>query len=342
LAHPRGARAVDARSGKSQGAAREGRDRRWRRSLGRAQRKRRKNTVAEVADRYLTEHVAAHNKASTAAEARRIVETRIKPKLGSIMITDLTRADVKAWHQTMSATPYEANRGLAYCSRMLNLSATEWQLRGDNPCAGIKRFPERKRERYLADDELARIGEALAAAEREGVELTGFILLVRLLAVTGMRLGEALALRWSDVDLAARAIRLRDAKAGARTVHLGAAALALLDASEGKSGHVAHGVDPARPLPFSTAQHAWARLRERAGIPDGRLHDLRHSVGTFAALAGANAFAVRDLLGHPTLAMTGRYVERAADMVRATADAISSRVAAALDAGRTSPAEIIK
>jgi integrase len=69
---------------------------------------------------------------------------------------------------------------------------------------------------------------------------------------------------------------------------------------------------------------------------------LRHTAGTFAALAGANAFAVRDLLGHPTLAMTGRYVERAADMVRATADAVLSRVAAALDAGRTSPAEIIK
>jgi integrase len=309
---------------------------------GERQRKRRENTVAEVADRYLAEHVAAHNKASTAAEARRIVETRIKPALGSIKITDLTRADIKAWHQTMSATPYEANRALAYCSRMLNLAATEWQLREDNPCVGIKRFPERKRERYLADDELARIGEALAAVEREAAELPGFILLVRLLAVTGMRLGEALALRWSDVDLAGRAIRLRDAKAGARTVHLGAAAVVLLDAIEDKSGHVMHGLDPSRPLPFSTAQHAWARLRERAGIPDGRLHDLRHSVGTFAALAGANAFVVRDLLGHKTLAMTGRYVERAADMVRATADIVSNRVAAALNAGTAASAEIIK
>jgi integrase len=87
------------------------------------------------------------------------------------------------------------------------------------------------------------------------------------------------------------------------------------------------------------AQHAWDRLRERAGISDARMHDLRHTAGTFAALAGANAFAVRDLLGHRTLAMTGRYVERAADMVRATADAVSSRVAAAL-AGKA-PAEVV-
>jgi integrase len=306
---------------------------------GDRQRRRRETTVAEVADRYLAEHVLMHNKPSTAAEVRRIVETRIKPKFGAIRITDLTRADIKAWHQSMSATPYEGNRALAYCSRMLNLAVTEWQLRADNPCAGIRRFPEKKRERYLGDDELARIGETLAAAEREGSELPGFILLVRLLATTGLRLGEALALHWSDVDLAGRTIRLRDAKAGARTVHLGAASVALLDAVADKSGHVVHGLDPT--LPPSTAQHAWVRVRERAGLPDSRLHDLRHSVGTFAALAGANAFVVRDLLGHKTLAMTGRYVERAADMVRVTADAVSNRVAAALNARTTTPAEVI-
>jgi integrase len=70
-------------------------------------------------------------------------------------------------------------------------------------------------------DELGGIGEALAEVDREGAEPPGFILLIRLLAVTGMRLGGALTLRWSDVDLARRTIRLlRDAKGGARTVYL--------------------------------------------------------------------------------------------------------------------------
>jgi integrase len=244
----------------------------------------------------------------------------------------------------MSATPYEANRALAYCSRMLSLAATDWELREDNPCIGVKRFPEHARERFFTDDELAEIGAALSTAEAEGLEVPDFILLVRLLATTGMRLGEALALTWPNVDLPGRAIRLPAAKTkgGARTVHLGAAAVAILDTIPERDGHVIHGVDRSRPLPVSTAEKAWRRLRDRVSIPDGRLHDLRHTAGTFAALAGANAFAVRDLLGHRTLAMTGRYVERAADMVWATADAVSSRVAAALDAGRTSPAKIIK
>jgi integrase len=308
---------------------------------GDRQKKRHEATVAAVADRYLAEYVAAHNKASTAAEVRRIVDTRIKPRLGAVKVSDLTRTDIKAWHQSMHATPYEANRALAYCSRMLTLAATDWGLREGNPCTGIKRFPERKRERFFSDAELARIGDALAAAERDGAEAPGFILLVRLLATTGMRLGEALGLEWADVDLPGRCLRLRDAKAVARTVHLGAAAVTILDAIEDRTGYLVHGPDAPLPISAPSAERAWARLRERAGILDGRLHDLRHTAGTFAALAGANAFVVRDLLGHRTLAMTGRYVERAADMVRATADAVSSRVAAALNAATTAPADVV-
>jgi integrase len=310
---------------------------------GTKQTKRHEATIAAVAERYLAEHVLAHNKASTAAEVQRIVEKRIKPGLGACRITELTRADVKAWHQTMSATPYEANRALAYLSKLLSLASNDWELRSDNPAIGIKRFPERARERYFSDAELAQIGNALSAMESEGVEQPGFILLIRLLATTGMRLGEMLALNWTAIDLGQRAIRLPNAKAGARTVHLGASAVSILDAvpESERAGYVVHGPDADRPLAFSTAQHAWRRLRERAGISDGRLHDLRHTAGTFAALSGANAFAVRDLLGHRTLAMTGRYVERAADMVRATADAVSGRVAAALNGNKSPAAPVI-
>ena len=58
------------------------------------------------------------------------------------------------------------------------------------------------------------------------------------------------------------------------------------------------------------------------GLADARLHDLRHSVGTYAAQAGANAFPVRDKLGHKTLAMTGRYVGRDADPLRVLSDTV--------------------
>jgi integrase len=117
----------------------------------------------------------------------------------------------------MSATPYAANRALAYCSRMLSLAATDWELREDNPCIGVKRFPEHARERFFTDDELAEIGAALSTAEAEGLEVPDFILFVRLLATTGMRLGEALALTWPNVDLPGRAIRSRRESEGWRS-----------------------------------------------------------------------------------------------------------------------------
>ena len=309
---------------------------------GDKQQKRLENTIAELADRYLTEHALPHNKPSTVAEAKRIVEKRIKPELGMLKISELSRSDIKRWHQSMSDTPVEANRALAYCSKMLSLAATEWEFRSDNPCIGIKRFPEKVRERFYSDEEMRKFGNVLSECEKAKSELPGVILLVRLLAATGMRLGEGLTVRWEDVDLPGRAIRLRDAKAGARTVHLGAEAVVLLDSVKKEKGFIVTGTDPGKPLTAGAMESAWRRIRAKAGIPDGRMHDLRHTFGTYAALGGANAFAVRDLLGHKTLAMTGRYVERAADMVRSTADIVSKRVSIAMTVRSEKEAVIIE
>jgi integrase len=80
-------------------------------------------------------------------------------------------------------------------------------------------------------------------------------------------------------------------------------------------------------------------IRDRAGVPDLRVHDLRHGVGTYAGAAGLNAFIVRDLLGHKTMTMTGRYVSKHVDPLRAAADAISGQIAAAME---REPAEVVE
>ena len=66
----------------------------------------------------------------------------------------------------------------------------------------------------------------------------------------------------------------------------------------------------------------WTRVKKLSGLTGIRPHDLRHTAGTYAAQAGFNAFNVRDFLGHRSIAMSARYVERAADSIRATADAV--------------------
>jgi hypothetical protein len=88
-----------------------------------------------------------------------------------------------------------------------------------------------------------------------------------------------------------------------------------------------------RALSKGTIEAAWQRIRSAAQLDDVRLHDLRHTVGTYAGQSGANSFLVRDLLHHENLSMTGRYVNRSDDPVRTLSDQVGERIAAGL-AGR--------
>jgi len=214
--------------------------------------------------------------------------------------------------------------------KMFSLAVNEWELVDENPALGVKMFRETKRERFATDDDLARIGRWLSDAQKAGSVHPSFALAVRLLALTGMRLTEVLTLEWSAVDIQNSVIRLADAKAGARTVALGAPARALLAALEVRGRYVVTGYEPTTHLRRSAFRTGWRCLRAGTGLADLRPHDLRHTAGTFAAQAGANAFLVRDFLGHKTLAMTGRYVERAADPLRTLADRVAERVSAAM------------
>lgn len=289
-------------------------------------------TVADLAERYFREHAEPHKRPSSVASDKRLNKAHIEPRLGRHKVADVTRADVAKMHHALRETPYQANRALALLSKMLHLSEA-WGLRpdGSNPCRHVKRYREDKRERFLSGEELKRIGTALADAERTESVPAGIIATVRLLALTGCRLGEILALRWNDVDLKAGLLRLPDSKTGAKTVPLGAPARALLDGLPDKGEYVVHGADPKKPLSVSALEKAWARLRVKAETPDARLHDFRHTVGTYGGAAGFNAFIIRDLLGHKTLAMTGRYVEKDADPLKRAADTVANRIAAAME-----------
>ncbi len=298
-------------------------------------------TVADLAARYLSDHLEAHNKPSTRREFRRIVERDILPVLGSRGAAEVTRDDIARLHRARQKAPRVANLMLAVLSKMFAL-AELWGIRPEhsNPARGIERYPERKRTRFLTDEELGRLGEAMRRAAREAAIPPARLAAVRLLALCGLRLGEALALRWEHVDLAEGVLRLPDAKGGARVHALGAESTALLDELRPPSrpdGWVFQGDGGLGPLTADRVERAWQWLRAAAGLADARLHDLRHTVGTYAGQTGANAFMVRDKLGHKTLAMTGRYVNQDAAPIRLLSDRVESRIARGLAAETAEP-----
>lgn len=293
-------------------------------------------TVEELCARYLSEHVAVHNKPSTAKECRRIVRRYIKPALGTLKAASVTRRDVMKLHRSMSASSRQANHVLSVLSKMFSL-AELWGIRADgsNPCRLVKRYPETRRERFLSEAELGRLGEVLDQADTERMERPGVVTAIRLLALTGCRLGEIIGLKWEHVDMDAGVLNLPDAKAGARSHPIGAPALALLAGIPPIEGSpwVLHGGRAGTPLTVNGVEKAWRRIRTVAGLEDVHLHDFRHTVGTYAGQTGANAFLIRDKLGHKTIAMTDRYVNRDSDPLQVLSDRVEKRIAAAMRGG---------
>ncbi len=317
--------------------------------------------VNDLLDRYIAEHVEKRNRLSTREEVKRLVKLHIRPQLGRHKVGAVTRQDVAKLHQTLEATPRQANFVLAVCSKAFSL-AEVWSMRpeGSNPCTKIERNPENARERFLSAEELGRLGTTLRQAESAGLPWNVgphrptskhlakpenrrtlysrvTTAAVELLLFTGCRLSEVLNLRWEQVDFETGTITLAETKAGRpQDVVMNAPArqvLKQLRKPRTSDWVLPSTLDAKRPLSKTAIEAAWQRIRAVAKFEDVRLHDLRHTVGTYAGQSGANAFLVRDLLRHKNLSMTGRYVNRADDPVRTLSDQVGERIAAGL-AGR--------
>ena len=285
-------------------------------------------TMRELGKRFLDEYVASHCKPSTAAEYRRSVKLFVDPRIGKRRVPDIQRSDIAALHHDMRETPYQANRTLGVLSKIFNL-AELWGLRpdGSNPCRHVKRFREDRRERFLSDAEYQRLGATLRKIERDGSETASATAAVRLLMLTGCRLSEIQKLRWEHVNLEAGELRLPDTKTGAKVVHLGDPAMAVLRGIDREDGNpwVIAGRKPGSHL--TDLQHPWRRIRARAGLDDVRIHDLRHSFASGGLLVGEGLPMIGKLLGHTQVQTTARYAHLANDPIKSAANRIAGRIA---------------
>jgi integrase len=298
-------------------------------------------TVKELVDRYLNEHAETKKKPSSVKADRVNLAKHVIPALGQRRVVDVTRADVAKLHHAMRKTPGAANRVLALISKMFNL-AERWGLRpdGTNPARHLERYAEKARERFLSNDELARLGDALRKEEIEVQDLPrearrtrlAGVTAIRLLTFTGCRVGEILNLRWEDVDLERGLLRFPDSKTGAKTIPLNAATEEVLRAiPRGASGWAIEGKRAGRPL--VNLAKPWERIRTRAALEDVRLHDLRHSFASVAAGSGVALPMIGKLLGHTQPATTQRYAHLSDDPLRQVSDDVGARIAHAMGDG---------
>ena len=292
-------------------------------------------TVAGLAERFMRDHVETHCKPDTARWYRSLIENHVKPALGGMAVAQVGRAEVTALHHGLRATPTVANAALGLLSRMFKM-AEAWGLvpAGSNPCRGLRRYRTRARERFLTQEEFRRLGRALRDLKAEGRTWVTAVAAIRLLALTGCRRSEILDLRWDDVDRTAGELRLRDAKAGPRMVPLTAPAKRVLEGIPRS---------PDNPWVISSKHgksrlgnlsYYWGAVRERAGLDDVRLHDLRHSYASRALALGESLSAIGRLLGHRHVVSTARYAHLMRDAEKAAASRVGESIGVHVTNGR--------
>ena len=188
-------------------------------------------TVAEVAERYMTEHMAVRCKPTTQRACRHILDKFLLPRFGGLRLSEVTPDHVAALHYRLHDKPTMANQVVSLLSRLFYTAAKSGEApAGGNPCRFIQKYPTRSRERFLSEQEFDRLGRVLADLETRGTISTSAAAALRLLMLTGcrrnevvtlrwehtgMRLNEVLPLRWRCVDLAELVFRVEETKMGA-------------------------------------------------------------------------------------------------------------------------------
>jgi integrase len=310
-------------------------------------------SVADLGARYLEEYATQHKKPSGVAQDRRNLDNHVVPLIGSLSVRSTGRSDVQRvmrevalgktardektkpqGRRMVRGGEIVANRVHALLSKMFAL-AEDWNLRpvGTNPCRGAKRYAEHKVERFLSGDEFSRLGAALSQMEALRSKLDSSdrprphpFAAIRLLILTGCRVGEILTLRWKDVDCEKRLLFLRDSKTGAKPVILSQASINLLKSLPQRepSDFVFPGSLPGKPL--VTLRKPWAQLCATAKLDAVRLHDLRHSFASVGAANGLSLPIIGKLLGHTQPTTTARYAHLAASPLHVAADSIADSI----------------
>lgn len=309
--------------------------------------KRKEMNTSSLCDLYLEIGVET-KKPDTVLGDRGRINRHIKPLIGMKRVSEITTADVERLMKDIAGgktrVDFKTGRsrsrviirgGKGAATRTVGLLggifsfAQRQGLRADNPCRGVKRYPDKANERFLSPLEIARLGIVLSEVELNGANINA-VNIIRLLALTGARRNEIAGLRWDEVDLDRACLRLKDSKTGAKVIPLGAAPIHILD-----------NLSPTRGSPyvfpatigkshFQGIKRVWHTVRKEAGFPELRLHDLRHSFASIGIASGDTLPLIGALLGHSNSRSTGRYAHLADDPKKNAADRISGQIARAL------------
>jgi integrase len=257
-----------------------------------------------------------------------MIRNHLVPKIGSLFMGRMTPPDIAVFLQRMKSEEYASgtcNRALVLLRFGFTL-ALRWKVHGieSNPVVEIKNIKDdNKIERYLTEQQTVKLLEAVRQSESEMLQY-----IVLFLIYTGARKREVLDARWRDIDWAQRSWRIPKTKSGKiRHIPLSTGAMNVLEHVRLK---VRHGLlneqaifaNPKTGKPFVSFFYSWNNARIRAGLPEFRIHDLRHSFASHLVNAGRSLYEVQELLGHADIKTTSRYAHLSRERLVAAVEVV--------------------
>lgn len=278
---------------------------------------------AGFADQFLRD-CAVRWRPATLRAHRTGLRTKLIPAFGDRRIDSIARSDVIAWFEGPNGG---CNRSLSVLSSlMLHAETLGLRPEGSNPCAGLRRKRYGFSARYPTGRDYRKIGQAVI---KQSGTFPREAALIRFLALTGARRGEALALRWRDIN--GTCAVLPDSKTGPKTLWLAAPVRTMLqELQQSGGGPYVFGTN-GQPANRHRIDYVWRTARRLAGTSGIRLHDLRHGFASAGVSSGEDLRTIAGLLGHADFATTLGYAHLADAPVAAAAQRVSATLARALE-----------
>lgn len=253
------------------------------------------------------------------------LRNHVLPRWGKRHLDEVRQQDIINLQHGMRASGYApatANRIVILTRYMWNLGK-KWKVPGTetNPASGIELFEENnKRERFLTAEEVQRLVACVRESDNPQLQY-----IVPLLLLLGCRKRELLDSQWSHFDLERRTWRIPLSKNGkARHVPLSTEVLAIL-AQVPRWEECPYVVpNPKTKKPYVSFFYSWDTARKQAGLPEVRVHDLRHSTASFLVNSGRSLYEVQKILGHTQLKTTQRYAHLSQETLLEAVDSLSA------------------
>jgi len=263
--------------------------------------------LADLLTRYQSE--VTPRKRGAASELFRLKTLKAAP-IASLPLDKLTPS-VLARHRDerlLVVSAPSVRRELAILQHCLEVARKDWGVPlPRNPMEDVRKPQSAKaRSRRLSSEDAQKLANGL---QKTRSRLLADI--IRFAIATGMRRGELLAMRWTNVNAEARTVYLPHTKNGeARTVPLSPGALSILSRQKRIDGE-----DRVFPISANAVRLAWERLKRRVGIENLRFHDLRHEAISRFFEYGLNVPEVSAISGHKDPRMLMRYTHLKAETI---------------------------